>query len=100
MLTVQSGIHPADIDQEADHGHVDGRRPLGQQLVLQDLAAFAALGHGIEVNVGKGVSRCSVRHLVEDAGLVIKDGLEKVVLNVLSPQRHAIFLLQVTNLVT
>lgn len=99
QLTVQGGVHAADIDQQTHHGHVDGGGALRQQLVLKDLAAFAALGHRIEVYVGESVARGAVGNLVEDAGLVIEDVTQEVVLDVLAPERHAIFLLQVADLV-
>lgn len=99
--TVQRGVHPTDIDQQTHHGHVHGRRALRQQLVLQDLAAFAALGHGIEVDVGEGVRGpgLRLRLLREDLLVVLKDQLEEVVLDVLAPQRDAVILLEVLDLV-
>ena len=95
---VQGGVHAAHVDQQAHHGHVDGGRPLRQQLVLEDLAALAALGHGVQVDVGKGEALVAV-HLGEDALLVIEDVLEEVVLDVLAPQRDAVVLLEVADLV-
>ena len=97
--TVEGGVHAADVDEQTHHGHVDGGRAYAQQLVLQDLAALAALGHGIEVDVGKGVSAGAVRLLGEDALVVLEDELEEVELDVLAPQGNAIVLLEVLDLV-
>ena len=96
---VERRIHAADVDQQAYHGHVDGGRALGEQLVLEDLAALAALGHGIEVDVGKSVAAGAVRLLGEDAAVILEDELEEVELDVLAPQRDAVVLFQVFDLV-
>ena len=97
--TSQGSVHAPDVDQQTHHGHVDGSRALSQQLVLQDLAALAALGHGIEVDVGKRVAAGAVGLLGEDALVVLEDELEEVELDVLAPQRDAIVLLQMLDLI-
>ena len=100
-LTVQRSVHPAHIDQQADHGHVDGGGPLRQQLVLEDLTALAAARHGVQVDVGKRVQIAAraIGELVEDALLVGKDEAQEVVLDVFSPQGDAVVLLQMADLV-
>jgi len=101
LLTVERRVHAAHVDQQTHHGHVDGGRALRQQLVLEDLAALAALGHGIEVDVGKRVHGpgLRVRLLGEDGLVVLEHELEEIVLDVLAPQRDAIVLFQVLDLV-
>jgi hypothetical protein len=98
---VERRVHAADVDEQAHHGHVDGGRALRQQLVLEDLAALAALGHGVEVDVGKRVRRAGLRLrlLREDGPVVLEDELEEVILDVLAPQRDAVVLLEVLDLV-
>jgi hypothetical protein len=98
---IERRVHAADVDQQTHHGHVDGGRALRQQLVLEDLAALAALGHGVEVDVGKRVRRpgLRLRLLGEDGLVVLEDELEEVVLDVLAPQRDAVVLLEVLDLV-
>ena len=97
--TIERCVHAADVDQQAHHGHVDGGRALGEQLVLEDLAALAALGHGVEVDVGKRVAARAIRLLGEDAAVILEDELEEVELDVLAPQRDAVVLFEVLDLV-
>jgi hypothetical protein len=100
-LTVQRRVHAAHIDKQTHHGHVDGGRALCQQLVFQNLAALAALGHGIEIDVGKRVRRAGLglRLLGEDGLVILEDELEEVVLDVLAPEGDAVVLLEVLDLV-
>jgi hypothetical protein len=102
-LTIQCGVHAPYIDQQTHHGHVDGRRPLRQQLVLQYLAALAALSHCVQVDVCERVSRFRLSsglvRLGEDLLLVLEDILQKVELDVFAPERYAVLLLQVPDLV-
>jgi hypothetical protein len=51
--TVQRRVHAPHIDQQTHHGHVHGGGALCQKLVLEYLAALAAVRHGVEVDVGK-----------------------------------------------
>lgn len=99
ILAVEGGVHAADIDQETHHGHVDGSRALRQQLVFENLAAFAALRHGVKVDVSKRVAARRVGLLGEDGLVVLKDKLEEVELDVFAPQRNAIVLFEVLDLV-
>lgn len=98
--TVQSCVHPTDIHQQTDHGHGDGRWNVLGELFLQNLAAFAALRHGIDIYLGKGVTFGSIRILCEDSLLVLEDETQKIILDVFPPQRYPVFLLQVTYLVS
>lgn len=97
--TVERRVHPANIDQQAHHGHIQRSRPLGQQLILENLAALATLGHSIQVDIRKRVAVRAVARLVEDLLVVLEDVLEEVILDVLAPQRDAVILLEVPDLV-
>jgi hypothetical protein len=94
-LTIQCGVHAPYIDQQTHHGHVDGRRPLRQQLVLQYLAALAALSHCVQVDVCERVSHFRLSsglvRLGEDLLLVLEDILQKVELDVFAPERSSFF---------
>lgn len=83
--TVQRRVHPTDVDQQTDHGHGYGRGDVLGELLLQYLAALAALGHGIDIDFGKRVTLGSIRVLCKDFLLVLKDQTQEVVLNVLPP---------------
>lgn len=98
-LTVEGGVHATEIDQQTNHRHADGRRLIILQLILQDLACFAAPRHGIDVDVGKVHILLAVGVPREDGRLVLKNKLQKLVLDVLAPQRDAILLFQMSNLV-
>lgn len=99
ILTIERRVHAADIDQEAHHGHAFGSVPITQQLVSQHLAGLAASRHGVYVEIGEALlSDRSVVRIGEDLFVIVKDSLEKVVLDILSPQRLAIILLQMSNL--
>src|SRR4051812_31096540 len=54
-LTVEGGVHAANVDQEADHGHADGSVAITKQLVTKDLAALAAPRHSVNVEVGEAL---------------------------------------------
>ncbi len=71
-----------------------------QQLLLQDLTSLAALSHGVYVYLCEGVVLRAIAVLRETPRLVRKDQIEEVVLNVFAPQRYAIFLLEVSYLVS
>lgn len=98
-LTVQRSVHPPNVYQQAHHGHVDGRRSLRHQFVLEDLAAFAAVRHGIEIYICKGVFFRAIR-FVEDALLVFKDMSEEIVLDVFAPERNAVIFFQMPDLIS
>jgi hypothetical protein len=85
-LTVESRIHPSDVDEQTDHCHALGRVPIAEELVAQNLAGLAAPRHGVDVQVGEVLGR-SVRfvRVREDIKFVIEDLLEEVVLDVLAP---------------
>ena len=83
--TVEGGVHATKIDQQANHSHADRGRLVILQLVFQNLASLAAPRHGVDVDVRKvylfttfGVSR-------ESRCLVLKDKLEKLVLDIFAP---------------
>lgn len=97
--TVKCSVHATNIDQQANHGHADRSFGILQQLLFEYLAALAALGHGIDVDFGKGETRRAIAVLGETLCLVIEDKLQEVVLDVLAPKGNAIFLLQVSDLV-
>lgn len=99
-LTIQGGIHPADIDKQADHGHDDGRRHVLRELLFEDLAALAALGHCIDVDLSKREPFLAIRVPCEDLLFIVKDQTQELVLNVLSPERNPILFLQMPNLVS
>lgn len=99
-LTVQSRVHPAYIDQQTDHSHVESLRPLSQELVLQNLATFAALGHRIQVDIGERMAEAAIAPLVKHPLVIFKNSLEKVILYVFPPERDAILFLEVSNLVS
>lgn len=83
--TVQSGVHPAHIDQQAYHGHVQGGRTVGEQLVFQYLAGFATPGHRINVYIGKSVIGGAVGHQGEDGCGILEYGAKKGILDIFSP---------------
>jgi hypothetical protein len=97
--TVESRVHATNVDEQTHHRHVDGGGTLRQQLVLENLAALAALCHGVEVDVGKRVAGCAVRLLGEGVCVVLEDELEEVVLDVLAPERDAVIFFEMLDFV-
>lgn len=95
-LTIESGVHPANIHQEAYHSHTNGTILVLQQLLLQDLATFTALRHGIDVDIGESVTFCSIAGLGEAFGLVFKHQLEEVVLYIFTPEWNTILFLEMS----
>jgi hypothetical protein len=98
--TVESGIHPSKVDQQTNHGHVDCRLFITLKLILEDLASLAALSHSININIRKIQILLSIRPAGEDWGLVLKDKLKELELNIFAPQRDTVLLLQMSNLVS
>ena len=97
--TVQRRVHPANIDQQTDHCHVDSRRPIRQELILQYLATLGTPRHCLQVDVSKGITVAAVRDPVKDGSVVREDGAQEIILNVLPPQWFPVIFLQVTDLV-
>lgn len=48
--TIESGVHAADVDQKANHGHAHCTRTIREQLLLENFACLAASGHGVDVD--------------------------------------------------
>jgi len=99
MLTIQRCVHAPDIDQQAHHRHADSSVGILQQLLLQYLAAFAALRHGINVDLRKREARRAIAVLGEAFCLIVEDQLQEIVLYVFAPEGNAILLLQMADLV-
>jgi hypothetical protein len=99
--TIQRRVHPPHVDQQTHHGHIHSRGPLCQKLVLEYLAALAAVRHGVEVDVSEAekllVSRFGL--LVEDLLRIFEDMAQKIILYVLAPERDTIVFFQMANLV-
>lgn len=85
LLTVECRVHSPHIHQQADHGHAYSGSPIVEQLVFEDLACLAALGHGVNVDFGKGMSSRAVRRQREDPVVILEDHSEKFVLDVPPP---------------
>jgi len=100
LLTVECGVHAANVDEEADHGHALRSIAITKQLVSKDLAGLATPRHGVDVKVGEALLSDLIWLVAvgEDLQVVIKDGLEEVVLDVLSPERFAILLFEMPDL--
>lgn len=72
---------------------------IAKQLVAQNLAGLGAPGHGVDVEVGKGLlGLVGLPAVGEDFEVVVEDGAEKVVLDVGAPERLAVLLLEVADL--
>jgi len=101
ILTIQRSVHATQIDQQADHCHVLRGLVLGQELVSQDLASLATSSHCINVEIGKSLLGDLIRFIAvcEDRLVIFEDGLEKLVLDVLPPERLSIILLEMLHLV-
>lgn len=99
-LTVQRRVHAANIDKQADHGHDDGRRHILGELLLQYLAALAALAHGIDIDFSKGEAFLGVRIPSKTLLFVVEYKAQELVLDVFPPQRDAILLLQMADLIS
>ncbi len=99
-LTVQRRIHSAQVNQQADHRHILCGLMFSQQLVPQDLARLATSSHSIDIQIRK-VLEAFLRLIAvgEHLLLILKHRLEEVVLDILAPQRFAIILLQMLDLV-
>lgn len=69
------------------------------QLLFQYLARLAALGHGINVYLCKGVACSSVRVLSKSLCFVLEHQLQELVLYVLPPQWYTILLLKMLDLI-
>ena len=100
IRTVERGVHATNVNQEADHGHALRSIAITKQLVSEDLAGLAAPGHGIDVQVGEALLADLVGLVAvgEDLLLVVEDGLEEVVLDVLAPERLAVLLFEMADL--
>lgn len=98
--TVEGGVHAANVDQEAHHGHTLGGFTVTEQLVTQHLACLAAPGHGVDVEVREALLAQAVLLVAvgEDLLLIVEDGAQEVVLDVLAPQRLAILFLEMPDL--
>lgn len=99
MLTIQRCVHAPDIHQQTHHRHADSTVGILQQLFLEYLTAFAALGHGVDVDFRKREARRTIAVLGEAFRLIVEDQLQEIILNVLAPKRNAILLLQMADLV-
>jgi hypothetical protein len=99
--TVQSGIHAAQINQQAHHCHVLCRLMLSQELISQDLASLATPGHRVNIEIGKGLLGDLLRLVAvgENSLVVLKHGFEKLVLDILPPERLSVVLLEMLHLV-
>ena len=75
---------------------------LSQELVPQDLTSLAASSHRVDIEVGKGLLGNLFRLVAvgEDRLVVFKHSLEKLILNILPPQRLSIVLLQMLDLIS
>lgn len=93
--TIESCVHAPNVDQKADHGHPFGGIPITKQFVAQDFAGLAAPGHCVDVKVGEALLADGFGLIAvgEDLLVVIEDGLEEVILDVLPPERLAIVFL-------
>lgn len=98
--TVESGIHPSEIDQQANHSHADSCLFIVLKFVLQDLARLATPSHSVDVDVRKIQVFLSIWPTGKDLSLVFEDELEELILDVLAPQRNAVFLLEMSNLIS
>ena len=98
--TVECCIHPANVDQQADHRHALRGFAVTKQLVAKDLTGLATPGHGINVEVSEALLADPARFVAvgKDFLLVREDGPQEVVLDVLPPERLAILFLEVPDL--
>lgn len=97
--TIQRSIHPPKVHQQTNHSHTNSSRFIILQLILQDLACFATPRHSIHINIRKIHPLLPIRLPRKHLRPVLKHQLQKLVLDVLAPQRNAIFLLEVLDLV-
>ena len=101
IRTIERRVHATEIDQQAHHCHILRRLVLSQQLVSQDLAGLATPSHRVNIKVGKGLLGDLLRLIAvcEDSLVVLKHGLEKLILDVLPPERLSVVLLKMLYLV-
>ena len=101
VLTIQSSVHSPQIDQQTHHCHVLRGFMFGQQLIPQYLAGLATPSHGIDIEVGKALLANLLRFIAvhEDFLVIIEHRLEKVILDILSPQGLSVIFLQVLHFV-
>lgn len=99
VLTVQRGIHPSHVDQQAHHCHRDSAFRIRQQLLLEDFATFAALRHRIDVNLGERMAFRLVAVLGKAPSLVVEHQTQKIILDIFAPEWYAVLLFQVLHLV-
>lgn len=72
ILTIQSGVHTAQIDQQTDHCHILRRLMFTQQLISQNLARLATSSHRIDIQVRKGLLANGIRLItIGEDGIVI-----------------------------
>lgn len=95
---VQSRVHPANVDQETDHGHVMGSLSIDLQSVLEDLACLGASGQAVDVDLGKVATRLSITDSGENGFGVLDDNPQELVLDFLSPKRCSVRLLDMPDL--
>ena len=99
LHTIERGIHPPDIHQQTNHGHVNGSRPITLHPLLEHFTHLATPGHGVEIDVREAEAPLTVRVPSENFRFVIKEGPKEVILNVLAPEREAIFFFEMAHLV-
>lgn len=101
IRTIERRVHATEIDEQAHHRHILRRFVLSQQLVSQDLARLATPGHRVDIEISKGLLGDLIRLIAvcEDSPVVLKHGLEKLILDVLPPERLSVVLLKMLYLV-
>lgn len=86
-LTAHSRIHASDIDEQSQHGKIDGEHGGLGHLVFQDLGGFGRVQYRVHVELSEGdlgtgggvVPRVRVG---KDSMRICEDGVEKVELDV------------------
>ena len=97
--TIERGIHPPKIHQQTHHGHTNSSRLIILQLILENLARLATPGHRIHVNIREIHALLVIRLPRKHLGRVLEHQLQELVLDVLAPQRNAILLLEMLDLI-
>ena len=97
--TIERSIHPPKIHQETHHRHTNSSRLIILQLILENLARLATPGHRIHVDIREIHARLLIRLPRKHLGRVLEHQLQELVLDVLAPQRNAILLLEMLDLV-
>lgn len=97
--TIESRVHPPKIHQQTNHSHTNRRWLIILQLVLEDLTRLATPRHSIHIDIREIHALLPIRLPRKHLVLVLEHQPQKLILDVLAPQRDPVLLFQMLDLV-